>query len=217
MGSLGTTVQLPRSAAPNPALGEWRCAALGCHAHQTVALDMCGGRRRPRSMNWNATCGARTAHGFRGDRTSAAILSRCLRPRSRRAIRPRRPRSRATLAPYPVDLPPPFAPSSGGGFYLCLCEPQRSTIQATIRRSLPAIANHHDALRISADERRIQNLNRYGARRAIHDTPRDHIGSVALPLGKSAAAAPEMRERLEPWKRRSVELTTSELLPPLRA
>ena len=178
---------------------------------------MCGGRRRPRSMNWNATCGARTAHGFRGDRTSAAILSRCLRPRSRRAIRPRRPRSRATLAPYPVDLPPPFAPSSGGGFYLCLCEPQRSTIQATIRRSLPAIANHHDALRISADERRIQNLNRYGARRAIHDTPRDHIGSVALPLGQvSRRSAGNARKigTVETEKRR---LTTSELLPPLRA
>jgi hypothetical protein len=34
-----------------------------------------------------------------------------------------RPRSRATLAPYPVDLPPPFAPRSGGGFICAYARP----------------------------------------------------------------------------------------------
>jgi hypothetical protein len=28
-------------------------------------------------MNWNAACDARNAHGFRGDRSSAAIWWRC--------------------------------------------------------------------------------------------------------------------------------------------
>ena len=50
----------------------------------------CGDRRQRRSTNWNATCGAGIAHGFKGDRTSAAILSRCGRQRFPRPIRHRR-------------------------------------------------------------------------------------------------------------------------------
>ena len=50
----------------------------------------CGDRRQRRSTNWNATCGAGTAHGFKADRTSAAILSRCGRQRFPRPIRHRR-------------------------------------------------------------------------------------------------------------------------------
>jgi hypothetical protein len=73
-------------AQPSPAMGdalnagylylEVKC--LGCNTHQTVAL------------NWNGTCGARIAHGFKGGLTSAAIWSRCGRRRFRPAIRRQR-------------------------------------------------------------------------------------------------------------------------------
>jgi hypothetical protein len=68
-------------AQPSPTIGdalnagygylEVRC--LGCDTHQTVALDIVR-RRRPRpSMNWSATCAARTVRRFGAIRTSAAI------------------------------------------------------------------------------------------------------------------------------------------------
>jgi hypothetical protein len=82
-------------AQPSPALGdalnagyrylEVRC--LGCDTHQTVALDTCAGRRRLPSTNWNAICGARTAHRFGATRTSAATLWRCDQPRYRPTTR----------------------------------------------------------------------------------------------------------------------------------
>ena len=47
-------------------------------------------RRQRRSMNWNATCGARIARRFLAMPTSGAIWWRCASARSRRAIRLRR-------------------------------------------------------------------------------------------------------------------------------
>jgi hypothetical protein len=65
-----------------------RSKFFGCNTHQTIALDIV---RRPtrRSMNSNATCGARTALRSGAIRTSEAIWSRCASPKSRRVIRPR--------------------------------------------------------------------------------------------------------------------------------
>jgi hypothetical protein len=85
-------------AQPSPALGdalnagyrylEVKC--LGCNTHQTVALDLCDDRRQRRSMSWSATCAARIVPRSEAIPTSGAIWWRCARPRSRRAIRPRR-------------------------------------------------------------------------------------------------------------------------------
>ena len=85
-------------AQPSPALGdalnagylylEVRC--LGCDTIRPLRWTSCAGRRRRRSMNWSATCGARTARRSGAIRTSAATWWRCGRPRFRRAIRPRR-------------------------------------------------------------------------------------------------------------------------------
>ena len=81
-------------AQPSPALGdalnagylylEVRC--LGCDTHQTVALNIV---RRPKATpihELSATCAARTARRFGAIPTSAAIWSRCGRPRFRRSI-----------------------------------------------------------------------------------------------------------------------------------
>jgi hypothetical protein len=85
-------------AQPSPTLGdalnagyrylEVKC--LGCDTHQTVALDIVRRPKTTRSMNWNATCAARTARRSGAMLTSGAIWSRCASARSRRAIRPRR-------------------------------------------------------------------------------------------------------------------------------
>jgi hypothetical protein len=51
-------------AQPSPALYlEVKC--LGCNTHQTAPWASCGGPRRHRSTNLNATCAARIAHGFK--------------------------------------------------------------------------------------------------------------------------------------------------------
>ena len=68
-------------AQPSPALGdainagyvylEVKC--LGCDTHQIVPLNIV---RRPKATpihELNATCGAKTAHGFKGARISGAI------------------------------------------------------------------------------------------------------------------------------------------------
>ena len=82
-------------AQPSPALGdainagfgylEVKC--LGCNTHQTVALNIV---RRPKSTpihELERYIAARIAHGFRGDRSSAATWSRCGRRRFQPTIR----------------------------------------------------------------------------------------------------------------------------------
>jgi hypothetical protein len=85
-------------AQPSPTLGdalnagyhflELRC--LGCDTHQTSRSKSSAGRRRRPSMSLNAICAAAIAHSFAAIPTSAAISSRCARPRSRRATRRQR-------------------------------------------------------------------------------------------------------------------------------
>ena len=85
-------------AQPSPALGdainagyrylEVKC--LGCNTHQTVALDIV---RRPKTTpvhELERYMRCKDCSRFGAIRTSAAIWWRCDRPRSRRAIRPRR-------------------------------------------------------------------------------------------------------------------------------
>ena len=66
-----------------------KCAALAATPTRPLPSTSCGDRRQRRSMNWNATCAARTAPRFGAIPIRGAIWSRCASARSRRAIRHR--------------------------------------------------------------------------------------------------------------------------------
>ncbi len=78
----------PRSAMRQRGLSLSRSEMLGLqHASDRGPGHPAGDRRRHPSMNSNATCGAASAPRSGAIRTSAAIWSRCDRPRFRRVIR----------------------------------------------------------------------------------------------------------------------------------
>jgi len=96
------------SAQPSPTLGDALNAGYGYleefgvwAATRTRPLPstLCADRSARRSMNWNATCGARTAQKCAAIRTNGAIWSRCAQ-----AIRPRRGGRGSDNAVTPSDF-----------------------------------------------------------------------------------------------------------------
>ena len=97
----------------------------------------------------------------------------------------------AALAPYPVDLPPPFAPSSGGGA-LTACRSQPASSAPT--QSTPASNLDHKGVEDPALGGPVQT----GRRRVAPLTWR--IGMTAPASERAGAVAFKLLERLFPLK-----------------